>query len=71
MARSAQPVAPPRFITVYESIGGWKAVEMWWNPDMGGFYEPWVTGVGAYASREKALEEARAWADAEELPFKE
>jgi hypothetical protein len=55
------------FITVYESIGGWKAVQMWWNPKIDGFWEPWTTGVGAYDSREDAEAEAKAWAEADDI----
>lgn len=50
------------YITVYESVGGWKAVMIWWNPEMGGFPEPFQTGLGAYNTREEAECEARAWA---------
>lgn len=54
-------------ISVYQSIGGWKAVELWWNPDMDGFWEPWQTGIGAYDTRDEAIAEAKSWAEAEEL----
>jgi len=57
------------YVTVYESIGGWKAVQMWWNPDMGGFWEPWQTGCGAYATQAEAEVEARNWAEDEEMPY--
>lgn len=59
------------FITVYESIGGWKAVHMWWNEEDGGFYEPWQTGLGAYATCEEAADEGRLWAECEDLKFVE
>lgn len=49
-------------ITVYKSIGGWKAVMViGWEPEM--------TGCGAYETREEAEDEAREWADAEGLEF--
>lgn len=60
---------PKNFITTYQSVGGWKAVQYWWNPDMGGFWEPWDTGFGAYSTEEKAIEEAQSWAEAEELEY--
>ena len=60
---------PKNFITTYQSIGGWKAVMYWWNPEMGGFWEPWETGFGAYSTEEKAIEEAQSWAEAEELEY--
>lgn len=56
------------YIDVYQSIGGWKAVMIWWNPEMGGFPEPWQTGFGAYATREEPEAEAVSWAEAEDLP---
>lgn len=57
------------FVTVYKPIAGWKAVQYWWNPDMGGFWEPWQTGSFAYATKEEAVEDALCWAEAEEIPF--
>jgi len=62
------------FITVYESIGGWKAVCYCWtdeDPDLGGFWEPWQTGYFGYATKEPAILEAKAWAEAEELEYRE
>jgi hypothetical protein len=58
------------YITYYKSIGGWKAVHVWWNPDMGGFYEPWETGAGAYDEPESAEAEAMAWAEDEGLEYR-
>jgi hypothetical protein len=58
------------FITTYESMGGWKAVQMWWNPEMGGFWEPWQTGNCAYSTQEQAQEDAKGWAEAEELEYR-
>lgn len=60
---------PANFITTYQSVGGWKAVQYWWNPDMGGFWEPWDTGLGRYADEAAAIEEAQIWADAEGLEY--
>jgi hypothetical protein len=57
----------PKHIEVYESIGGWKAVMLWWNPN--GFWEPWQTGCGAYETRAEAEEEARTWAEDESVEF--
>jgi hypothetical protein len=65
---------PDDYITVYESVGGWKAVQMTWStyPDIPhGFWEPEQTGVGAYDTMEQACVEGRAWAASEELEFKE
>ena len=59
------------FITVYKPIAGWKAVQYWWNedPELGGFWEPWQTGFCAFATKEEAIEDAKFWAECEELPF--
>lgn len=56
------------FITTYEAVGGWKAVHIWWNPE--GFWEPYDTGFGYYASEADAIREALAWAEQEELEYK-
>lgn len=61
------------FITIYESIGGWKAVMMWWNDeekDLGGFWEPYQTGAYGYADRRDAIIDALGWADAEGLEYR-
>jgi hypothetical protein len=64
------------FITVYESVGGWKAVQLTWsllheNNPASGFWEPYTTGTGAYATEAEAVREGKAWARAEGLEFKE
>lgn len=56
------------YITVYESIGGWKAALIWWAPE--GYWEPYSTGLGAYETREEAEREAVEWADAEDMEYK-
>ena len=60
----------PSYVTVYESIGGWKAVLLWWNPELGGFYEPMQTGSGC-ATREEAVAWAKDWAEAEGVEFRD
>jgi hypothetical protein len=59
------------FITVTQGMSGYFAVLMWWNPELGGFWEPWQTGCGRYASREQAVAEAKSWARDEELEYKD
>ena len=62
------------YVTVYESITGWTAVQLWWNDedkDLGGFWEPWNTGVGKYETKERAMIEAKEWAEAEEMECRE
>ena len=65
------PKPPQAFISVYKPIAGWKAIHYWWNPEMGGFWEPWQTGMCAWETKEQAIEDAILWAEAEELPFYE
>ena len=60
----------PSYVTVYESIAGWAAVLVWWNPELGGFYEPYQTGCGKYATKEMAEAEGRPWAEDEGLEFR-
>lgn len=62
----------PDYITVYKSIGGWKAIHLTWesgSPDWGGYYEPFSTGMGAYMTEEEAVEEAKEWASDSGLEF--
>lgn len=58
------------FISVTHGCSGYFAVMYWWNPDLGGFWEPWNTGFGRYADKEKAIAEARYWAESEELEYR-
>jgi hypothetical protein len=64
------PGVPETYITTTHGGSGYFAVMLWWNPDMGGFYEPWTTGAGRYETKEEAEAEARDWADAEGLKFR-
>lgn len=57
------------FITTSLGIGGYFAVMMYWNPK--GFWEPWTTGFGRYETKAEAEVEAREWAKAEGLEFRE
>jgi len=59
------------FITVTKGMSGNFAVMFWWNPDLGGFWEPWTTGFGRYETQKEAIQEGIAWAEAEELEFVE
>lgn len=58
----------PAYITITRGMRGFFAVHIWWNPE--GFWEPWQSGFGSYATREEAIPEARSWAEAEGLEFK-
>jgi len=62
------------YVTVYKSVEGWKAVMVCWNddePELGGFWEPYQTGIGSYETREQATKEAKVWAREECLEFRE
>jgi len=63
------PHAP--FVTVSEGMRGWFAVVMWWNPDLGGFWEPWQTSPESFDEKQDAVESARNWAVADGLAFYE
>jgi hypothetical protein len=57
------------YITITKGGAGWFAVYMWWAPEHGGYWEPWQTGIGRYATPAEAEKEGREWADAEELKY--
>ena len=60
----------PPYITVTRGMSGWFAMEVhYWEDDKGGFYEPYQTGIGRYKTREEAVEEGLAWAEAEGIKF--
>lgn len=59
------------FVTTTKGMRGYFAVQVWWNPDLGGFWEPWQSGIGSYATQREAEVDARAWAESEGLEFKE
>lgn len=61
---------PEDYVTVYHSIGGWKAVLLCWNTDHGGFYEPFQTSFG-FDKKEKAIKDGKLWAEAEFIEFRE
>lgn len=57
---------------VAELLGsGWAAVHYWWNDKEDflkpgqGFWEPYNTGIGRYATQAEADEEAKSWAENE------
>lgn len=68
--RRPKPSAHPPYITVTSGLSGYFAVMLAWNPDLGGFYEPWETGVGRYRTAGEAEKEARAWADDEGVEYR-
>lgn len=62
---------PVLYITTTTGMSGHFAVMLWWNPDLGGFWEPWDTGIGRYSNVAEAAEEGREWAASENLEFRE
>ena len=58
-------------IAVTSGMSGFFAVLYWWNPEDGGFPEPYSTGFGRYPMTTKgaldAIDEAKHWAEAEEI----
>lgn len=69
----AELLAPPEdhrpFTTVSFGMRGYFAVLMCWDED--GFWDVWQSGIGSFKSHEGAAREARDWAAAEELEFKD
>lgn len=55
------------YITITHGLRGYYAVHLYWNGD--GFWEPWATGTGSYATQEEAEPEARRWALDEDVDF--
>ena len=60
----------PPYVTVYCPIAGWKAVMKTWDPECGA-YTPWQTGYFAYKTSAEAELDAKTWAAAEEIEYKE
>lgn len=56
------------YVTTTHGMRGWFAVLMWYNPE--GFWEPFQSGIGSYKTQIEAEKEAKEWADAEEIKFK-
>ena len=62
-------VLPDQFISVYMPIAGWKAIMYAVDDECGGHHTPWATGEWAYGTKEEAILNAKAWAEAEDLEF--
>ncbi len=57
------------YISVLELGNGWAGVLI--IEDENGFPEPWQTSILRFKTREEAIIDAKQWAEAEELNFKE
>lgn len=58
-----------KFVSVTEGMSGHFAVIYWWNKVDGGFWEPWNTGFGRYATEDEARVEAIALSESEGVPY--
>lgn len=56
------------YITVYKPIAGWKAMCVVWDDEIQE-YIPEQTAYFAHNDKKNAIEEGKAWAEAEELEF--
>lgn len=66
------PDKTPTYIThtTERSVGGaFFAIMIKWDSEEGGFWDIWQSGIGRFDNIEDAAEEARQWADAEDLPY--
>lgn len=73
IVRADQPAEFRPYITTTKGMSGHFAVMMWYNnrdEDYGGFWEPYDTGVGRYATRDEAINEAKSWAAAEGVQYR-
>ncbi|WEL95580.1 hypothetical protein [Xanthomonas phage vB_XooS_NR08] len=59
----------PDYVTVTSGMRGYFAVYLKWNPEHGGFYEPWNTGETC-RNHAEAVADAKAWAQAEEVEYR-
>lgn len=57
------------YISITKGMSGWFAVCLVYYEDIQG-YDVYNTGIG-YETKEEAIEEAKEWAKAEEMEFKE
>jgi hypothetical protein len=56
------------FIGVTQGMSGWFAVL--YSADAEGEYEPEQTGIGRFATRDEAVEEAESWAEDEGIELR-
>lgn len=58
------------YISVTSGMSGYFAVMIWWNPEMGGFEEPWDTGILRTRRSDMVVQEAKQWAKEEDIDFR-
>lgn len=59
-----------KYITTTHGLSGHFAIMVWFNPALGGFSEPYDTGLGRYPSKAEAVLEGVAWAKMEGLELR-
>lgn len=69
----SEPEDKSDYITVYRAVGGWQSVLVTWewedDKKKHGFWEPWQTGMGPYATKQEAIDDAKSWAASEEVRY--
>lgn len=58
------------YLTTTHGMSGHFAVLIWWNPEHGGFEEPYQTGIGRYETKAEAEQEARQWSESDEIELR-
>lgn len=58
------------YTDVTHGMRGWFAVLMKWYPE-DNMWDVWNTGLGSYKTAEEAHKEAKDWAEAEGIRFRE
>ena len=58
------------YIDVYHAIGGWQSKMVAFFPE-DNMWDVVQTGLGPYRTREEAIEDAKCWAEYENVPFHE
>ena len=65
------PKPKEHWITVYQPVRGWVAVEFWLNDEepFGPFPEPWATSPSSHDTKAEAIAEGQWWASHEGITF--
>lgn len=60
----------PDYISTYLYGSGYGAIHLRWYADING-YDCEQTGIGRYDTLDEAIKEAKEWAEAEEIEYRE
>ena len=63
-------VVPKPYVTTTRGLRGHFALIMCWNPEHGGFWEPWQSSPNSWDSERLAEIEAQSWAKDEGIEYK-